>query len=187
MDKQEYETLFNQEEKYWWFIGQRFLVKRFLKKFYSSRNDLSLLDVGCGTGINIMMLKQFGKAEGCDLADEAIEFCQKRGLTIKKSNIMDLQYPDNYFDVVTAFGVFYHKNITNDVKGFQEILRVLKPGGRFMILDPAMKCLFSKHDLAFHGARRYSVPELKKKLSIAGFKVENPNAQSSCGCGKSFG
>lgn len=172
MDLREYEILFNLEEKYWWFIGQRFMVRHFLKNNYAGRNDLQLLDVGCGTGINLKMLSEFGAAEGADIADEAIEFCKKRGLTITKSDVMGLKFFDKTFDVVTALGLFYHKAVIDDVQGFTEIHRVLKPSGRFIIFDCAMKSLYGKHDVAFHGGRRYSKKELKKKLEQAGFMVE---------------
>ena len=89
-----------------------------------------------------------------------------------KSDVMEIKYDNNSFDVVTALGIFYHKAVTDDVRGFKEIHRILKPGGRFIIFDCAMKCLFGKHDIAFHGARRYSKAELKQKLQSAGFVVE---------------
>ncbi|MDP3734294.1 MAG: class I SAM-dependent methyltransferase [Nanoarchaeota archaeon] len=172
MDKKEYETLFNLEEKYWWFVGQRSVVTKILQQHYATRKDLSLLDVGCGTGINITMLQQFGNAHGCDIATEAMEFCQQRGLEITKSDVMNLKFFDKTFDVVTALGLFYHKAVTNDVKGMKEIYRVLNPGGRLIIFDCAMMSLYGKHDLAFHGIRRYSKQELQEKLEQSGFIVE---------------
>ena len=85
---------------------------------------------------------------------------------------MNIKFNSNSFDVVTALGVFYHRNVTNDVKGLKEIYRLLKPSGRFFLMDPAMKCLFGKHDIAFHGIRRYSKEELQSKLEKVGFVVE---------------
>lgn len=168
MNRQEFETLFKQEKNYWWFIGQRYLASRILK----GRRGLKILDVGCGAGINMLMLQKYGDVEGCDISDEAVKFCKKRGLSIKKSDVLNLKYKDNSFDLVTVFGVFYHKGVRDDLSGMKEIYRVLKPNGMFFIFEPAMKCLFSNHDLAFQGIRRYSVAELRGKLKKAGFKVE---------------
>ncbi|MBI2573106.1 class I SAM-dependent methyltransferase [Candidatus Woesearchaeota archaeon] len=171
MDLREYETLFSLEEKYWWFVGQRCVVEKFLKSMGTSSHH-RFLDVGCGTGINLVLLGKYGKAEGLDYADEAVEFCSQRGLKIVQGNAMSLPFADGTFDAVTALGVFYHKAITDDVLAMREAFRVLKPGGKFLQLDPAMMCLWGKHDEAFHGVRRYSRTELKRKFETAGFVVE---------------
>lgn len=172
MDTREFETSFKVEEKYWWFVGQNQLVQKFLKQFYSQNKTYSFLDVGCGTGITLSLLSQYGKAQGIDIAEEAIYFCRKRGFTIKKSDVMDIQFPDNSFDAVTVLGVFYHKGVTYDMKGFQEAYRILKPNGRIFFLDCAMPSLYGKHDIAFHGIRRYTKKELRQKLEKAGLTVE---------------
>ncbi|MBI3026868.1 class I SAM-dependent methyltransferase [Candidatus Woesearchaeota archaeon] len=174
MDKKIYETLYKTEENYWWFVGQRFILKSYLEKYYHSKKDLLILDVGCGTGINLKLLSKFGTACGIDVSEDALDFCRARGLNnVKKSDVMDLKFKSNTFDVVTSLGVFYHKKVTDDLKGFREIYRVLKPRGRLFFMDPAMKCLFGKHDIAFQGIRRYSKRELKLKLEKAGFIVED--------------
>ena len=134
---------------------------------------MKLLEVGCGTGINLQVLEKFGTVYGVDISDDAINFCKIRGIkNIKKSNVMNIKFTDNMFDVVTSLGVFYHKNVSDDVRGMKEIYRVLKPKGRFFIFDCAMMCLYGKHDIAFHGIRRYSKKELESKLKQAGFTVE---------------
>jgi|SRR3989339_24677 len=172
MHRSEFEKLFEVESNYWWFRGQRFILHQFLKKYYPTKNNLKLLDVGCGTGLTLKLLQKFGSVQGMDIADDAVEFCRKRGFKIKQCDLMNLDYPNNSFDVVTSLGVFYHKDVKDDLQGFKEIKRVLKPNGRFFILDSAMNCLYSKHDLAFQGIRRYSRKELSHKLHQAGFKVE---------------
>jgi ubiquinone/menaquinone biosynthesis C-methylase UbiE len=172
MQRHIFETLYRTEATYWWFVGQRFLIYHFLKKYYGSRSVLKLLDVGCGTGITLKLLKRFGDVVGIDIADDAVDFCKKRGFRIKKSDVMDLKLKSSEFDVVTSLGVFYHKGVTDDVQGFKEIYRVLKPGGRLFFFDCANKSLFGKHDIAFDGVRRYSRRELLGKLKKTGFAVE---------------
>ena len=47
---------------------------------------------------------------GIDFFEEAITFCHKRGLeNIKQGSIEFLHYQNNTFDIVTCFGVLYHK------------------------------------------------------------------------------
>lgn len=174
MNRAEFATLFQQEENFWWFRGQRFLLWKILRQIQpeTSAAGFSSLDVGCGTGLNLKLLQRFGPAEGIDLSPQAVEFCAKRGFKIKRGDVASLPYPENRFDLITAMGVFYHREVKDDLQGMKEVFRVLKPGGWFIIFDPAMKCLFSNHDLAFQGARRYSRKELLTKLRKAGFQVE---------------
>ena len=172
MKRQLYENLYKTEDKYWWFVGQRYLLGNFLRKKYGNKK-LQLLDVGCGTGRTLQMLKRFGKACGIDISNDSLDFCKMKKVgNVKKSNVLDIKLKKNTFDVVTSLGVFYHKAVTDDVKGMKEINRVLKPGGRLFFLDCAMMCLYGKHDIAFQGKRRYSVRELRSKLRKAGFIVE---------------
>ena len=77
---------------------------------------------------------------------------------------MTLPIRDNCFDAVTAHWLFYHRAVTDDVAGLREIHRVLKPGGRLFLLDSAMMCLYSDHDRAFDGVRRYSRGQLGQVL-----------------------
>lgn len=165
-----YETLFKLEEKYWWFVGQRFLTEKFLKKHYQPNQRI--LDVGCGTGINLKMFSKYGLAEGLDISGEAVLFCKKRGLKIKQGNVLKLPYNNDTFDVVAALGVFYHQAVTDDLEAMKELYRVLKPGGRAYLLDPAMNCLWGKHDEFFQTGRRYTKKDLRIKLRGAGFKIE---------------
>ena len=172
MQKEEYEKMYHFEKEYWWFSGKRFLVKNCLKKFFRKEN-LKILDVGCGTGLNMKMMSKFGDVSGVDVAEEALGFCKKRGLSnVKESEVEKLDFEDKSFDVVTALDVLYHKNVKDDIKAMKEIGRVLKPNGYFIMTDSAMKCLYGKHDLAQHGIRRYSKKELKSKLKEAGFEVK---------------
>ncbi len=172
MEKETYDLLYNTEETYWWFIGQRYLLRNVLKRYVDKKNPIRLVDVGCGTGMNVKVLSEFGHAEGVDIADEAIAFCKKKGVKVTKSDVIDLKLKDNTYDVVTELGVFYHEKVTDDLKAMKELHRTMKSGGTLFFFDCAMMSLFGKHDKAFHGVRRYSKKELKSKLESAGFTVE---------------
>jgi ubiquinone/menaquinone biosynthesis C-methylase UbiE len=172
MERGEYEMSFRLEDTYWWYVGQRRLLERFLKDNYQGNEGLRFLDVGCGTGRNLDTLQQYGEAIGIDVSDDAIEFSARRNHKVVKNDVTNIKYPGESFDAVTSLGVFYHKTVINDHDGFLEIYRVLKQDGRLFFFDSAMPCLYGNHDRAFHGIRRYSIAALRNALLSAGFSIE---------------
>ena len=88
MDKKIYNILYKTEEKYWWFAGQRLLLRQFLERYYDSRKGLKLLDIGCGTGLNLGVLAKFGIAYGMSpkaLLDKLIQIGVKGDVTDTKT------------------------------------------------------------------------------------------------------
>ena len=173
MKKQEFELMYKLENKHWWFTGKRNLIFNFIDKLNKNKNNLKILDVGCGTGIIMKRLNKYGNVYGIDISDDALKFCRARNLkNIKKASVMKIPFKNNTFDLVGCFDVLYHKGISNDVKAMKEIYRVLKKNGRLFITDSAMMCLWGRHDIATQARERYNKEELKKKLEKAGFKIE---------------
>ncbi|MDJ0522958.1 MAG: bifunctional demethylmenaquinone methyltransferase/2-methoxy-6-polyprenyl-1,4-benzoquinol methylase UbiE [Planctomycetota bacterium] len=97
-----------------------------------------LLDLCCGTGDLAMAMKDGGAGEvvGTDFAPEMIRIAeQKDGERIEWhiADTTDLPFDDASFDVATVgFGV---RNLEDLDAGFREAHRVLRPGGRFLILE----------------------------------------------------
>lgn len=99
-----------------------------------------------------------GHVTGVDLSEGMLavmrEKVGKAGLTemisIEEGDGENLRFPDNTFDRVTiAFGI---RNFENREKGLREMLRVLKPGGRLVILElsrPENKIIRWFYDLYF--------------------------------------
>lgn len=103
-----------------------------------------MLDVGCGTGtLAIAIKRQVGVSEvhGIDASSEMVEVAKEKAA--KEGSDIDFQvalieaipFPDASFDLVTSSLMLHHLPDDLKVKGFLEIWRVLKPGGRFMAMD----------------------------------------------------
>lgn len=102
-----------------------------------------ILDVATGTGdfaLQAMSLKP-AKITGIDISEGMLEVGRKKIAARNLQHIIDLKagdsenipFPENNFDAVTvAFGV---RNFENLEKGLSEIFRVLKPGGKLIVLE----------------------------------------------------
>lgn len=169
----EYRVMFELEQEYWWYRGLRVLIDELLTRYAARDGSTKILDAGCGTGKNLELLLARGNAWGVDLVEEAIRFCQLRGLPHERAlvaSLLDLPFPDQFFDLAFSFDVIC--NITDDVAAFAEIRRTLKPNGVVIAQLPAYQWLWSAHDVAVGHKYRYTASDLREKISRAGLRVE---------------
>lgn len=162
--------MFELEENYWWFVGKRRVVSSILKDFPTPKSRPRLLDVGCGTGANLKMLNQLGWAVGMDYIPAALQFCQSRGLRgLIQMNAESQGLKSDQLDIILALDLLEH--LANDQMVLSEFHRICAPGGRVLITVPAHPSLWSEHDEALEHKRRYTKPELRKKVEKAGFRI----------------
>jgi SAM-dependent methyltransferase len=168
-----YPILFRVEQSHWWYIGRRKIIAGFVEEICRRVTDRRprILDVGCGTGANLLMLSQYGDAEGVDVSQDALAFCRERGLAkVTLGAAEKLPYDDGIFDLVTAFDVVEHMD--DDLAGLREMRRVLRPGGRVLLFVPTFMFLWGLQDEVSNHRRRYRLPELRRVLEQAGFEIE---------------
>ncbi|HKC64379.1 MAG TPA: class I SAM-dependent methyltransferase [Pyrinomonadaceae bacterium] len=168
-----YPILYKVEESHWWYIGRRRIIASFVERIFREIKDRTprILDVGCGTGANLMMLSEFGDAEGVDISEDALSFCRERGLkNVRHGAAEKLPYEDETFDLVTALDVVEH--LDDDVAGLKEMHRVLRPDGHLLLFVPTFMFLWGVQDEVSNHRRRYRMPELRRAVEKAGFKVE---------------
>jgi SAM-dependent methyltransferase len=70
-----------------------------------------------------------------------------------------------------SLDVLYHKDVAEE-RSVSEMARVMKPGGYFILNLPAFDVLRGRHDVAVHGARRYTIKRVRKLLEPVGLKTE---------------
>lgn len=166
--------------------------------FLKDKQPQSLLDVATGTAdVAIMACRMLKpqKIVGIDISEGMLELGRKKvaeqgmehTIELLKGDSETINFPDNSFDAVTvAFGV---RNFEDLEKGLAEIWRVLKPGGRLIVLEfskpkwflakafynvymktvaPNMGKLFSKnrHAYEYLDASIKKFPEGKQFLTI---------------------
>lgn len=103
-----------------------------------------MLDIATGTGDFAMLSAKMLRPEtlvGADLSEGMLKVAREKALrneyrtvmTFQKEDCMALSFPDNSFDAVTvAYGV---RNFQDLDRGLREMLRVLRPGGRLVIIE----------------------------------------------------
>lgn len=171
MNSEEYERMYRLEDTYWWFVGRHNLVLTLLESAYPHRNDLAILDVGCGTGAMSCKLASFGKVVSADFSLLALGLSRRRGLTrLVASDAVRLPFRDSCFDVVIAMDLLEH--VEDDQAALCEIRRVLKPGGKLISTVPAYQSLWSGHDVALMHFRRYVASTLGQRVKVAHLRIE---------------
>jgi len=114
------------------------------KSGVASAESMNILDVATGTGdMAIMLTKQLTGAHvtGVDISNGMLEIGRQKiarlqleqQIVLQTGDSEALEFPDAHFDAITvAFGV---RNFENLERGLREMLRVLKPGGRLIVLE----------------------------------------------------
>ena len=126
-------------------MGIHRLWKRFTIELSSVRPGHRILDIAGGTGDLTMQFADRVGAEGevvlADINQEMLEVGRDRltdrgyggRISYVQADAENLPFPDNHFNVVSiAFGL---RNVTDKDQALREMTRVLKPGGKLLILE----------------------------------------------------
>jgi SAM-dependent methyltransferase len=169
MPPAEHDILRTAEDEHWWYA----VLHRLVMKEMQARvpHGERVLDAGCGTG-GMMKLLTNWDIHGIDIAPAAIAHCQQRGLKqVIQASLHELPFESASFDAVLSLDVLYHEQV-DEHRALDEIARVLKPGGIFIMNLPAFDCLRGAHDHAVRGARRYTACQVRDRLLFHNLSVD---------------
>lgn len=171
MEPRVYVDHLEREESHWWFRARREVLEQVLRERLPPVSGRTLLDVGCGTGGNLQMLRQFGAVEGFESEAFAVDAARKKnpGLTVHHGALPE-GMPAGTWDVVTMFDVLEH--LQTPEQALPAIRSHLKRDGTLVVTVPAWPALWSEHDELNHHFRRYTPELLRAQLTGAGFRID---------------
>jgi len=125
----------------------------FITHAAGNRAGADLLDVGCGSGTLLGLLKQRGfRPVGVDFSAEAARVAEaENGVRVVVGSLEQARFPDQSFDIVTLFHVMEH--VTNPRAVLAEVSRILKPNGAVILQVPNI----DSWQFAAFGARWYGL------------------------------
>lgn len=133
---------------------------------------MHILDCGCGTGHNLQLLRQYGRAVGIDITWSGLAYARERGeRQVARASAARLPFASAQFDLVTSFDVLYALDDDTEKAALDEMFRVLRPGGHLIVNVAALKALVGNHSILDREVRRYDRQDLLERLDRAGFDV----------------
>ena len=130
MELAEYATMAEVEERHWWYRALRAVITEAWTRHVQGGTAPALLDVGCGTGANLLALRDRARPCGIDFSPEAVHWCRSRGLAATAvASAASLPFGPERFDVVLSCDVLCHGSLPDKEAPLAEMARVLKPGG----------------------------------------------------------
>lgn len=171
MDRATYDRMRVLQEGHWWFEGRRRILTRLIGDLDLPK-PAKILEVGCGPGGNLAMLKQFGEVTAMepDAASRAYA-AEHAGVDVEGGLLPDgLPFAPASFDLVCAFDVIEH--VDEDAASVAALARLLKPLGYLATTVPGQPWMWSRHDEAHHHKRRYRLPDYRRLFEAAGLEVK---------------
>ncbi|MEI8131685.1 MAG: methyltransferase domain-containing protein [Leptolinea sp.] len=137
------------EPSYVWRAGQERRLS-LIQQFAGDRANGRVFVDGCGVGSYLVRLADSASfAAGLDIEVERAVEAHRKGPNTLGGGGEFLPFPANTFDLVLSHEVLEH--VQDDHKAIQEIIGVLKPGGRLVLFVPNRGYPFETHGMYWHG------------------------------------
>lgn len=149
------------EQRHWWFVARRMIIRDLLAATVPPSSDRLVVDIGCGTGANIASLASGYRCLGADSSPEAIKLARQRfsGVEFRVGAAPEV-IGDTWPKVCAVLLMDVLEHVADDRTMFASIWRAAPQGCVFVITVPADPKLWSPHDEAFGHFRRYTAEQL---------------------------
>ena len=117
-------------------VRSRLEARRLLGYCQGIRADSLILDVGCGDGFHLNLLRDYGapgwSVSGIDIDRRAVEVARRRGLKVSLGTVEDLVEEEARYDVIYSLQTIEHVAAPDEM--LAAIAAILRPGGRAVIV-----------------------------------------------------
>jgi SAM-dependent methyltransferase len=156
MQSEQFQLHADIEQRHWWFVARREIVKRLVAEVLPASTASTIVDVGCGTGANIAALATQHRCIGIDTSAEAIQLARGRFPNVQfiaGRAPGDLGELAGQADLFLLTDVLEH--ISDDYLALSQLLAAARPSCHFLLTVPADEALWTQHDVSFGHYRRY--------------------------------
>lgn len=169
-----FDVLAEVEERHFWFRARNGVIATAVRRLLPELGPSPrLLEVGCGNGYVLKMLREIcpgAKLTGMDLFQEGLEHARQRcHCTLVPGDILNAPFADGSFDLIGMFDVLEH--LPDDRRALGALWSLLAPGGGVVLTVPACRALWSYFDEIGGHYRRYERAGLASRFVECGFEV----------------
>lgn len=141
-------------------VRQRLEARRLLRWCRGLADNAKILDIGCGDGFHIELLRKFGKptwkVDGVDSDPRAVAGARRRGIDIHQGSIEELELKQESCDLILMIMTIEHVN--DPLEMLKVVAGLLKPGGRIVIVtdntgSPDFRIFGNRHWGGYHFPR----------------------------------
>lgn len=162
-------------------VRRRLEARRLLRAFAGLPAAARILDVGCGDGFHLELLREFGPTgwtlEGVDVDERAIAAAERRGLRVHRGRVESLALPEAGYDAALLIQTIEH--LPDPVAVLDAVRTRLRPGGRLLLVTDNTGSLDyriarRRHWGGYHFPRHwylFDAASLRKLAGAAGLEV----------------
>ncbi len=141
-----------------------------LRRWAAGRDDLNILDVGCGNGLFFDRLGEFGTASGVEI-DETIVDDEGPHRSMIHVGPFDRSFaPDRRFSIILMLDVLEH--LDEPAESLHRAVELLPDNGLILITVPAFLALWTAHDDFNEHRTRYTKHTFLKVAREAGMRID---------------
>jgi SAM-dependent methyltransferase len=164
-------------------VRERLEARRMLRVAGPLPDGALILDVGCGDGFHLDLIKRYGRpgwrVVGVDLDARAVQRARARGLEVQLGTVDQTALPEHSVDLALCIQTIEH--VGDPPALLRSVGRLLKPGGRLMIVTDNtgsldFRLFRNRHWGGYHFPRHWNLFDrrsMHKLAAAAGFEVES--------------
>ena len=171
MERAVFDRMAEQDAVHWWYVARRRVLRDLIRREVPLPANPRILEIGCGTGHNFEMLREFGRLDAIEVDAEARALASRRlGHPVSAAPLPELSgIPDGAYHLIALLDVLEH--VDQDREALASIATKLARGGRILVTVPAYAWMWSAHDVVHHHKRRYSQRRLRAVVDAAGLRA----------------